>query len=549
MSASSGHASRETECPAPRGPPRPARAPGPDPAPARAASARRTARASQPRLLVDRGPRDSRACRRGSRGAGASACCRASAASRRSVVGLGVPIADTDRAEGEPQEDEGARLAVRDQVGGVGHGLRTLDRGREAALEEAGHRAERHARRRAALDRRAHDRQDRPVEQRRVVPPRARASRAARGAAMRASPDAVTGTSLGSAVVPLVVAKATTGSAVSTAGSPATMRRDVGPETLVVAQRHGAPVLGRRRGSRRSRAPARRRCPRSAGGAPGAPSPARAAGRAVARSKRTSCHQSRRRSPAASSAPIRTSPRPPARRRPARAAAAGRLARGRPSPARSGAAPRRRCPNRRPSSDTSSTSRSVPYDPSTKTGRSSPAARWRPAAARIAVSPTWLPTWTSSPAAAARRAIATERAKPPHFETRTLIASDGAGRDEGLHVGERHRGLVRHQRQRALGAEARQGRRAAGWNRLLHAGDAAPGRAGSARAGASAGRPGAVGVRSDRRVGPSTSRTASTRATSSPTPTLTLTCRRPASRAQRAWRAASAGDSALIAPP
>ena len=42
---------------------------------------------------------------------------------------------------------------------------------------------------------------------------------------MWASHDAVTGTSLGSPVVPLVVANAVTGSAVRTAGSPPTMRR------------------------------------------------------------------------------------------------------------------------------------------------------------------------------------------------------------------------------------------------------------------------------------------------------------------------------------
>ena len=179
----------------------------------------------------------------------------------------------------------------------------------------------------------------------------------------------------------------------------------------------------------------------------------------------------------------------------------------------------------------------------------SPAARWRPAAARIAVSPTWLPTWTPSPAAAARRATATAGANPPHFETRTLISVSGAGRDERLDVGERDGGLVRHQWRAGsrrgvapappgspVGSVARRWRRRtrASWISARRASGGVHAPFASARIVAS---------------GPSASRTARTRPTSSPTPTLTLTCRRPASRAQRAWRAAPAGDSALIMPP
>ena len=147
--------------------------------------------------------------------------------------------------EGEAQENEGARLAVRDQVDAVGHGLGALNEAGQVALEEAGHRAEGHARRRPALDRRAHHRQRRSVQQRGVGPTRAehpepherrhpgdpgRRQRNELGLARRA-----TGRRESHDRLP--------GEHRRLAGDDA---RHVGSEALVVPEGHGAPILRRR---------------------------------------------------------------------------------------------------------------------------------------------------------------------------------------------------------------------------------------------------------------------------------------------------------------
>ena len=185
----------------------------------------------------------------------------------------------------------------------------------------------------------------------------------------------------------------------------------------------------------------------------------------------------------------------------------------------------------------------MPNEPSANATSSSAAARWRPAAARIAVSPTWLPTWTPTPALAA----------PPGDRQRAREAAALGDAD----VEEVH-GLLGDQRLGVVHASPATRRpSAARWRRLAPRAyaDAGPRGSGCSTAAIPSGstasgpptarskRPAAVGVEPQRDVGAERlAHGGHARDVVVGSPTLTLTWRRPTARIYRAcWTARSDG--------